>query len=55
MQRQPVNSNSNVQNERRSLLSLGKLRRVASFKSMVQRAQDNCRKAFDPEKQQREA
>jgi hypothetical protein len=41
------NSSSNVQNERTSLRSLGKLRRTASFKSMVKRANDERRKATD--------
>jgi hypothetical protein len=35
---QPFPSNPDVENERRSLLSLGKLCRIASLKRMVERA-----------------
>jgi hypothetical protein len=34
----PFPSNPDVENERRSLLSLGKLRRIASLKRVVERA-----------------
>ena len=37
---QPFPSNPDVENERRSLLSLGKLRRIASLKRVVERADD---------------
>jgi hypothetical protein len=40
---QPFPSNPDVENERRSLLSLGKLRRIASLKRVVERADDVAR------------
>jgi hypothetical protein len=46
---QPFPSNPDVENERRSLLSLGKLCRIASLKRMVERAAEDSRLKAKPD------
>jgi hypothetical protein len=47
-------SNTNVEEERRSLLSLGNLRRIASFKRVIARIDTPAKQPVSREKTKRE-